>query len=421
MFPRARRPQLPSWGIPLLYAGIAVVLGFTLPRLETTRLLPGVSATVSPQVAIALYSTVGSGMLAFTGIVFSLSFVMVQFSATAYSPRLVLWVARDPVISNAIGVFTATFLYSIAALSWVDRAGSGKVLFYSLAVAVALLVASIGMFVALIQRIGMLQIHSMLAFTGNQGRRVIENMYPPLDAPVETVEPAQFATAPVTQTLVYTGRPRALQAIHLPALVAHATHCGGVVEVMACVGDTLLEGTPIMRVFGGRPVVSKHAWRTAFELGDERTFEQDPKYAIRLLVDIAIKALSPAINDPTTAVQTLDQIEDLLRRLGLKRLEIGAFRDGTRALRLVVQFPAWADFLTLAFEEIRMYGATSVQVMRRMRAVVTDLIATLPAERQAPLRHYQERLDATIARSFADDAEKMEASVADRQGLGIPR
>jgi len=138
-------------------------------------------------------------------------------------------------------------------------------------------------------------------------------------------------------------------------------------------------------------------------------------------VDIAIKALSPAINDPTTAVQTLDQIEDLLRRLGWKRLEIGAYRDDAQRLRLVIQFPAWADFLTLGLEEIRFCGATSIQVMRRMEAMIADLMATLPPERQAALRYCQQRLDATIARSFADDADRREASIEDRQGLGAPR
>jgi uncharacterized membrane protein len=353
--------------------------------------------------------------------VFSLTFVMVQFSATAYSPRLVLWVARDPVISHAIGIFTATFLYSIAALSWVDRSGTGTVLFYSAVVAVALLLASIGMFVALIQRVARLQINYMLAFTGDQGRRVIETVYLPLDAPVERADRAPFSGAAVTQTVRYAGRPQALQAIRVPRLLALAERCGGAVEVMSCVGDTLVEGRTILRVFEGTQLVREREWSAAFEVGDERTFEQDPKYAIRLLVDIAIKALSPAINDPTTAVQTLDQIEDLLRRLGRKRLEIGAYRDDAQRLRLVIQFPAWADFLTLGLEEIRLYGATSIQVMRRMEAMLADLMATLPPERQAALRYCQQRLDSTISRSFADDADKREASIEDRQGLGAPR
>ena|SRR6516225_5665845 len=113
-------------------------------------------------------------------------------------------------------------------------------------------------------------------------------------------------------------------------------------------------------------------------MGEERTFEQDPKYAIRPLVDIAIKALSPAINDPTTAVQALNQIEDLLLRLGRRELELGNFRDRDGQLRLIVPYPAWEDFLRLAFDEIASYGAQSVQVMRRMRR----LSMTLPHDFQ---------------------------------------
>jgi len=139
------------------------------------------------------------------------------------------------------------------------------------------------------------------------------------------------------------------------------------------------------------------------------------------LVDIAIKALSPAINDPTTAVQALDQIQDHLLRLRRRRLEIGTMRDREGIVRLVVPHPSWEDFLRLGFEEIRFSGATSVQIMRRMRALISDLIAALPQERHPALEHHLERLNTTIARTFADDEEKLDASVEDHQGLGVPR
>ena len=191
-------------------------------------------------------------------------------------------------------------------------------------------------------------------------------------------------------------------------------------EVAASVGDTLIAGMPLLRVFGGKHVIKDETWRRALDTGAERTFEQAPKYALRLLVDIAIKALSPAVNDPTTAVQAMDQIQDLLLRLGRRRLEIGALRDGHGVLRLVIPNPTWEDFLRLALEEIRFCGATSFQVMRRMRAMISDLIAVLAAERHPALQHHLERLNVTIARTFADEEEKLEASVEDRQGLGVP-
>ena len=417
---RRRRSRLPDWAIPLCYAVAAVIAIFVLPRFEH-RFLPGFMAQISAPAAMAIYSAVGSGMLALTGIVFSLAFVMVQFSATAYSPRLVLWISRDPVIWHAIGVFTATFLYAIGAIGWVDRNGSGKVPFLSTWVIFALLLASVAMFVALIQRIGLLQISRMLTFTGDLGRRVIEETYPQLDTSVALAQPEEFQKLPVTQTVFHSGRPQALQALDERALLTLGSESGGVVEVVSSVGDTLVEGTPLLQVMGGRKPIEDEAWKKAFAMGGERTFEQDPKYAIRLLVDIAIRALSPAINDPTTAVQALDQIQDLLLRLGSRRLEIGAVRDSQGALRLVIAHPTWEDFLRLAFDEIRFCGATSVQTMRRMKALVSDLIHALPEERHEALRRHQKRLDSTIARSFADPEEQLEAAVEDRQGLGVPR
>jgi uncharacterized membrane protein len=155
--------QLGSWGIPALYAATAIVAGLTFPRIES-RLFPEVVSKLSVSAATTMYSAIASGMIALTGIVFSLTFVMVQFSATAYSPRLVVWIARDPVMSHALGVFTATFLYAVAALAGVDRMGSGKVPFISVWVVVALLITSVGMFISLIHRIGLLQVNRMLDF-----------------------------------------------------------------------------------------------------------------------------------------------------------------------------------------------------------------------------------------------------------------
>src|SRR5262252_142435 len=177
-----RNSAVSAWLIPLSYAVGALILGFTVPRLAYD-ILPSLVSTISVNAAIGIYSAVASGMIALTGIVFSLTFVMVQFSATAYSPRLVLWIARDPVMSHSMGVFTATFLYALAALAWVDRGGSSRVPLAGTVFVVALLIVSVIMFILLIQRVGMLQINRMLTFTADQGREIIENLYPPLETP----------------------------------------------------------------------------------------------------------------------------------------------------------------------------------------------------------------------------------------------
>ena len=322
---------------------------------------------------------------------------------------------------HAVGVFTATFLYALAALTWVDRSGPGMVPFISSWVVLGLLLASVAMFIGLIQRIGLLQINRMLNFTGDQGREVIETIYPQLDSHAAAATSEEFRSLPLTQTVLHRSGPEVIQSLDRVALVGLAKASGGIIEMLAAVGDTVVILTPLLCVYGARQPIDETALINALETGEERTFEQDPKYAIRLLVDIAIKALSPAINDPTTAVQALNQIEDLLLRLGCRHLEVGQFRDSDGQLRLVVPYPTWEDFLRLAFDEIRYCGARSVQVMRRMTALVSDLSSRLPEDRHAALRHWGERLQSTIARSFDDVEEKKEASVEDRQGLGVPR
>lgn len=260
----------------------------------------------------------------------------------------------------------------------------------------------------------------MLIFTGDKGREIIEELYPPIEAPF-TSKSAETSQAPCIQTLLHRGKPQIVQQVNISVLLQLASEAGCTIEIVAAIGDTVLNSTPILRVLGGSAPLPEKSLRNAIEFGEERTFEQDSKYAIRLLVDIAIRALSPGVNDPTTAVQALDQIEDLLVRLGRRRLEIGAYRDDKDNLGLLIAFPGWDDFLLLAFDEICFYGASSVQVMRRMKALVSDLIRVLPEERKPALVEWQERLRSTVECSFMNTRDKMDASIEDRQGLGSSR
>src|SRR5215831_3005652 len=224
----SRDADFKAWFVPLLYAAGALLVSFTIPRLAND-LLPGFVSTVSVNAAIGFYSAIASGMIALTAIVFSLTFVMVQFSATAYSPRLVLWIARDPVISHALGAFTATFLYALAALAWVDRGGSGRVPLAGTVFVIALLIVSVTMFIFLIQRVGMLQVNRMLVFTADQGRKIIENLYPASGTPPEGS--AEIARLPCIQTVLHHGQVRIIQEVDIPALVEIASRGAYIIEL----------------------------------------------------------------------------------------------------------------------------------------------------------------------------------------------
>ena len=405
------------WIVPLAYAAFALIIGFVLPRTE--HFLGVIASPLNSAAAIGLYSAVASGMITLTAVVFSLTFLIVQFSSTAYSPRLVLWMARDPFLSHALGVFVGTFIYALTALVWVDRNGTSSVPLATFICAVVWLLASVGMFTALVQKVGVLQIGETLQSINKTGRKVIAEMYPkPWRDSVVTVQVDTENRKP-DQVLMYSGRPQAIQSIDTAQLVKIAKEAAGSIRVLVSVGDSVSKSTTLLEIHNSLIPIDIPKLESAFTLGNERTFEQDPKYAIRLLVDIAIKALSPAINDPTTAVQALDQIEDLLVNLGERDLNCGEFRDDGGAVRVFIQNPTWEDFLRLAFDEILAYGSSSVQVMRRMKAVTSKLLSGLPPERHDAVEYWKKRTSQAVCQAFPDPELRLDASVEDRQGLGV--
>jgi len=406
-----------AWMIPAGYAAAAIAIGIALPRLEH-RFSLDLSSGIDSTSAIAIYSAVATGTMTLSAIVFSLTFVMVQFSATVYSPRLVLWLTENRLISHALGIFTGTYLYSIWAIAWINRDNVQGVPITGAVVAMVWLLASIAAFIALIKRVAALQVNRMLAFTGNQGRRVIAALYPD-DPPTAEDEHHACASGEPAQVVAHHGRPRAVQAIDAAALLKLAQDADARIEVAAAVGDTVMESTALFHVYGA--TIPERQLIATIQVGDQRTFEQDPQYAIRLLVDIAIRALSPAINDPTTAVQALDEIGDLLLRLGRRCLATAPLRDGAGAVRVVLPLPSWDDFVRLAFDEICAYGASSVQVMRRMNALLTEMIRALPKTRRPALESWRQRLESSIKTNFADLDLRRDAFVGDRQGLGVSR
>ena len=140
----------------------------------------------------------------------------------------------------------------------------------------------------------------------------------------------------------------------------------------------------------------------------------------RIMVDVAIRALSPAVNDPTTAVQVLDHLEDLLRLVGQTDLSDRAQPLADMDSGLVIPIRRWSDYLTLSVTEIREYGDTSIQVVRRLRAMLEELAeAVLPERREDMLRELR-RLDDAVAATWSATVDLDLAGLADRQGIGGP-
>ena len=176
--------------------------------------------------------------------------------------------------------------------------------------------------------------------------------------------------------MVSTRRDGAIQAINVRGLVRWASRHDHLLAMQAAVGDFVVAGQHVIAVFseGHVPAQASRQLQRMVALGVERTMEQDPAFAIRIMADMAVKALSAAINDPTTAVQALHHLGNVLRLLGSTPLHGPlTFRDREGTPRLLMPGRTWADYLTLAVTEIREYGSSSIQVTRRLRAILEDL------------------------------------------------
>lgn len=214
------------------------------------------------------------------------------------------------------------------------------------------------------------------------------------------------------------GSSGALLAFGRQDLAALAATKNCVIELIPQIGDFVTVGDPLARVYPASAAIEEAELDGLVAFGPERTMRQDPMFALRIMVDVATRALSPAVNDPTTAVLAIDQIHRFLRYAGRKNLDTADVRDAAGEVRLVYPTPEWQDIVDLALTEIRHYGATSLQVVRRLRAMLEHLIERLPPERAPALRREIALLDLAVARCFPDEIDRRRASVGDVQGLG---
>jgi uncharacterized membrane protein len=365
--------------------------------------------------ARAVLGTLVSSMLTFIVFVLSAALIVVQLASGQLTPRVIALVLTQRGVKLTLAVLTFTYTYTLAALGRIDD----RVPDLFVGIAVVLNLACILVFFLFVQLFSTgLRPSSVMLLVANRARRVFEQVYPLAYDP-KAPEQSTSGALPGTpaQVVEFDGWFGSLMAFGLPGLTRLAREADATVELVPQVGDSLAPGDPLFRVYGGRPI-SHAALRGCVAVGTERTLDQDPRFAFRILVDIANKALSPAINDPTTAVLALDQIDNLLARLGRRRLDEGVVRDPDGRVRLVYGTPDWPDYVTLAVSEIRHYGEGSIQVVRRLKAMLENLLAVLPECRWPPLQQELALLGTAVVRHFLDEDDRKRAAVADYQGVG---
>lgn len=384
------------WLIPMGFVLIAIALAWFMPRLDRTI---GIEPpfTYSASAAQTTLSAIAAGMLVFTGFVFSILTFAIQFGSSSFTPRLLRSIAMNTQVKVALGVFVATFFYALLLLADIAPLDAGYVPQFSVLLAVVLVAVSILEFLRLIIEVtDSIRSGRVISDVGRHGRREISAAFP--QPATSAAPPAAERHAPdeVGHVVVC---PRAgggvLQAMNTAGILAAAADARVVVELVPAIGDYVPTGSTVFRVYGGATTPSNPLLgNVAF--GDERTYRQDPSYPLRILVDIALKALSPAVNDPTTAVEALGRLGDLLILIASRQLPDGALRDDAGEVRFFYRTPSWDDYLTLALEEIRIFGAATPSVEQELRRLLQDLETDAPEWRRAAVAEQLRRLDAAI-------------------------
>lgn len=401
------------WFLPALAIGLALVVA---PLLRWLDRVSGWSwFNFTPDGARTVLGAFTSSMLTLVVFVISSLLIVVQLASAQLTPRLIALVFGNRSLKCVLSIFTFAYTYTIAV--------SGRIVDATpqLPVAFAILcnLACISMFFWFGQWLGSsLRPIAVLQAVADAGLAVVESVYPdPFDPAEKHSSWSPAAEAEVVE-VEHIGRSGVVLAYGQAVLLALAERAETVIELVPQVGDYVARGDLLFRIrTGGRPI-DADAIRACVAIGPERTLEQDPRFAFRIMVDIASKALSPAINDPTTAVLALDQIHHLLMHVGKRRLDAGEARDAQGRLRLCYGTPNWIDFVALAVTEIRQFGASSMQVARRLQAMIKHLLRVLPEARKAALQQELDLLQRSIQRTFPDEEDRAHAQVGDFQGLG---
>jgi uncharacterized membrane protein len=366
--------------------------------------------------ARTMLETIVTMNLSFVVFTFGSLLVAIQVAGGQYTPRIIATtLLRDNAIRCTVGYFVFTLLFTLRVLS---RMGDETVHQFNTFIAAIFGLISIIVFLYLIDYAArLLRPVSLVHRLGESGIGVIKGVYTDSIAPSHPETSSGSRPSP-DRIVVNADTSGAVLAVDLDGLVERARRAGGMVEFIPQVGDFVAADEPLFRLYGGAAGIDDRDLRASVAFGSERTLEQDPTFAFRILVDIAIKALSPAINDPTTAVLAIDQLHRLLRLVGLRRLRGEELRDDKGSLRVIFRTPNWEDFVHLACTEIRHFGTGSIQIMRRLRSMLENLIQTLPPHRHPELRKQLELLDSGIDGHYALAYDRALARIPDPQGLG---
>ncbi|MCF6378675.1 DUF2254 domain-containing protein [Nocardioides KLBMP 9356] len=402
------------WLVPLvcLLGGAALcVAAAGIDRAAGGPLVPH-WATGSATSAQTVLSTIVTSMVTLITLVLTVVTVAVQLAMGQFSPRIVGALLRDRPSQLTHGLFAATTVYALLAISQVDDVSSsdGYVPGLTVLLGELLMVASVVALVLYVHHAGQtLRVAGLIDLVGDHLHEQLRRVYP-IDGSGGADRDPQEVTA---------SEPGVVVMIDVPGIVAAAQAADCSLRLLPAMGDFVCAGAPMLVVTTGSGERLDHRRLARLvALSNERSYPDDPAYGFRQLVDIAERGVSSPFNDPTTSVQAIDRLHDALRQLATRPIPGGEHTDEHGVVRLTTPALDWTGYVRLAFDELRLAGAGSPQVARRLRAALEDLSLVAPASRRGEIDRQLELLTAGVGRAFDDQSDVESASIPDAQGIG---
>jgi uncharacterized membrane protein len=408
------------WFLPLLGGIAGALLGLAEGPFDRRVGVPA-RLEYSASTASTVLSAIVGSTAALTGFVVTVSVLVVQMATSTFSARnMRLWY-RDRILHVLLAMLVGTFTFSFTLLASVEESSVPNL---GVTVTGALMAVNMFLFLFFLDRfVHRLRPVAVAALVAEAGRRAFESVVRAASGPdAPHIIRGPFESHDESAVVVRTHRAGSIQALDAAGLVKFAREHNCTLVLNHVVGDFVPVGAPVMRMYGGDAEGHRveRRLRGMVVLGVERTIEQDPAFALRIMVDIAIKALSPAVNDPTTAVQVINHLGDTLHTIGATEFHPTGNNE-SRSGRVLVAARGWEEYLALGVTEIREYGASSVQVVRRLRAMLEELRGAVRPEHREAVEDELARLEAGVEQAFGASADLDRAREADRQGIGGPR
>lgn len=401
VLPEILRVQL--WLVPSIAALLAAMAALVMMWIDAHVDALGLPIDVGSASARAVLTSISGAMISFTALVFSVTMLVLQLASAQLSPRVTRSFLRDRFNQSVLGLFVATFVYSLLLLASVTPESVPQL---GVLGAIGLVLSAVLAFVVYIDHMAQsIRPTSIMDAIADETRSTIDHLYPSVDdasdltASSQAREAASRAVSPKGKNdsfVAWSDASGYIQAIDEGSLLKFAERQAADVELQVGVGHFLAPGIELLRLRDGasRSMTTSEAdLDDCFHLGPERTMSKDPEFGFRQLVDVALRALSPSLNDPTTANQVIDRLHELLRHLQTRRITSPRIVEHDDGRTVVIPGPSWDSFLEMCVEEIGAACRSMPAVVSHLRMVLEDLRDAAPAAQAASVSHALATLD----------------------------